>query len=259
MKHILALTLVLTCAAAPPKGIKWIAHRGGVVDDRYAENGRASLEAAVTNGYWMIETDLRETRDGKIITQHDPDFRRFYGDPRKVTELTLAEVLKLKATPGGTSPMTIRDLAEACRGRLRLMLDVKEPEKSSAFYDELERELKRAGLLDSAYVIGLESSRKHFHGKARVGVNSQKLKEAVDRGEDVGKLYFLFEWGKTLTAEQVKFANQHKVAVVPSINTFHYGSDVKESIRLGSADIKRIIAMGVNEFQIDSVYEPAFQ
>ena len=250
---------IWTCTAAPPKGIKWIAHRGGVVDDRYAENGRASLEAAVSNGYWMIESDIRETKDGKIITQHDPNFQRFYGDPRKVTEVTLEEVRKLRATPGGTAPMSFRELADACRGRLHIMLDVKEPEHDAAFYEEMERELKRTGLLESTYLIGLESSRRHFHGKARVSLNSAQLKDAVAKGEDVARLYFLFEWGKTLTEEQVKFANQHKVPVVPSVNTFHYGQNLAESVKLGSADIKRLMAMGVTQFQIDSIYEPAFR
>jgi glycerophosphoryl diester phosphodiesterase len=51
-------------AAAPPPGVKWIAHRGGVVDARYSENSPALLEAAIQHGYWMIESDIRETKDG---------------------------------------------------------------------------------------------------------------------------------------------------------------------------------------------------
>jgi glycerophosphoryl diester phosphodiesterase len=251
--------MVIPLVAGPPEGLKWIAHRGGVVDARYAENSPASLEAAVQHGYWMIESDIRETRDGKIITHHDPDFKLFYGDPRRVSDLTLTEARKLRAKPGGTPPMTFQELVAACRGRLRLMLDVKEPEHAPAFYEEMERELKKANLLESAYVIGLESAHKFFKGKARVSVNLQRLHEAVSKNEPVSKLYFLFEWGKTLTPEIVKFAQQHSVAVVPSINTFHYGNDLAKAVRLGSEDVKRMIQLGVTEFQIDSVYEPAFR
>lgn len=249
----------LALSAAPPPGIKWIAHRGGVVDARYSENSPASLEAAISNGYWMIESDIRETKDGKIITQHDPDFKRFYGDPRRVQDMTLAEVKALRANPGGTAPLTFAELAAACKGRLRLMLDIKEPEHSTAFYQEIEDELRRAGLLASTYVIGLDSSRRHFHTKARVAVNFAQLKEAVALSGFAGQLYFLFEWGKTLTREQVDFARSHKVAVVPSVNTFHYGSDMKASLEQGTADIRRLLTWGVTEFQIDSVYEPAFK
>ena len=258
MKLTLLILVAATLAAADPNQ-KWIAHRGGVVDSRFSENSPASLEAAVKHGYWMIESDIRETRDGKIITQHDPDFKRFYNDSRKAVDMTLTEVQKLRANPGNTAPMTFHELVQACRGHLGLMLDIKEPDHNKAFYDEIEKELRAAGMLESTYFSGLESGWKHFRGKARVAVNMKQLKEAVTKGEDVAKLYFLFEWGKTLTPEMVKFAQNHRVAVVPSINTFHYGKDMAESIRIGSDDVRRMKALGVTEFQIDSVYEPAFR
>jgi len=253
------LLLVGLASAAPPPSIKWIAHRGGVVEARFSENSPGSLEAAVSHGYWMIESDIRETRDGRIITQHDPTFMRFYGDPRKVTDLTLTEVRELRATPGGTPPMTFRELIEACRGRLRLMLDVKEPEHSPEFYGEIEQELRRAGMLESTYLIGLDSARRYFKGKLRISANLDQLKEALSRGESVDNLYFLFEWGKTLQPEHITLAQKMSVPVVPSVNTFHYGQDPTESIRLGSEDIRKLRQYGVTEFQIDSVYEPAFR
>lgn len=253
-----ALWLATGLLAGPPPGVRWIAHRGGVVDAGYAENSPASLEAAFAAGYWMVESDIRETKDGRIIVQHDPTFERFYGDSRRVQDMTLAEVKALRANPGGTPPMTFRELVDACKGRLRIMLDTKEPEHSAAFYRQIENDLRRTGLLASAYIIGLDSARRYFQGKARVGINSAQLEEAVRRGEDVARRYFLFEWGKTLTRRQVDFAFAHKVPVVPSVNTFHYGGDWKVSLEQGSADIRRLREWGVTEFQIDSVYEPAF-
>jgi glycerophosphoryl diester phosphodiesterase len=259
LKTLLTFCAAVPLLAGPPEGLKWIAHRGGVVDARYSENSPASLEAAVEHGYWMIESDIRETSDGAIITHHDPDFRRFYNDSRRVVDTPLSEVRKLRAKPGGTPPMTIAELVQACRGRLHIMLDVKDPEHTAAFYQELERQLRSAELLDTAYVIGLESAHRHFKGKARVSITDSKLRNAVAAGEDVGRLYFLFEWGKNLTPEMVRFAQRHKVPVVPSINTFHYGGNLTESLRLGGDDVRKLIPLGVTEFQIDSVYEPAFR
>ncbi|MFN0169773.1 MAG: glycerophosphodiester phosphodiesterase [Bryobacteraceae bacterium] len=259
MKLALGLILFAPAFAATPDALKWIAHRGGVVDARYSENSPASLEAAIQHGYWMIESDIRETRDGRLITHHDPDFKRFYNDPRKVSDLTLAEIRKLRAEPGGTPPMTFTELVNACKGRLRLMMDVKEPAHGKAFYQEMERELKRTGLLESTYFIGTEESRQYFKGKARIGVTFVQLQQAIARGEKTGTPYFLFEWGKTLTPEQVRFAQQHGVPVVPSINTFHYANAGQEPIGHGAADIQRLRPLGVTEFQIDSVYEPAFE
>lgn len=260
MKKLLLVLLIAGASfSAPPNGIRWIAHRGGVVDARYSENSPASLEAAIKNGYWMIESDIRETKDGRIITHHDPDFMRFYGDPRKVSDLTLAEIRKFRSNPGGTPPMTFTELVDTCKGRLQLMVDVKGPSHGPVFYQEIERELKRTGLLESTYFIGTEESRRYFKGKARVGVAHEQLKQAVARGETVNSLYFLFEWGKTLTEDQVRFAQKYGVPVVPSVNAFHYSDAGREPMQHGTADIQRLRPMGVTEFQIDSPYEPAFR
>jgi glycerophosphoryl diester phosphodiesterase len=252
-------------AAAPPPGIRWIAHRGGIVDARFSENSPASLEAAVEHGYWMIECDIRETKDHRIITHHDPDLRRFYNDPRKVQDVTFEEIRRLRAQPGGTPPMSFTELMQKARGRLRLMLDIKEPEHGPAFYAQMEKELRAAALLESAYVIGLPAALHYFRGKAKVAATFEELEKAVMNGEPVARLYFLFEWGRTLTADQVKFAQSHRVPVVPSVNTFHYvqgGHGTPggvDPIAGGTADLQRLRKMGVTEFQIDSVYEPAFR
>jgi hypothetical protein len=155
--------------------------------------------------------------------------------------------------------MTFAELAGACKGRLRLMLDIKEPSHSEAFYREIERELDSAGLLESTYFIGLEEANKYFKGKAKMSVSFDQLKDAIARGEDAARLYFLFEWGKTLTEDQVRFAQKHGVPVVPTVNTFHYADTGKDAVEAGSADIQRLRRLGVTDFQIDSVYEPAFR
>mgnify|MGYP001270300164 CR=1 FL=1 len=56
-----------------------------------------------------------------------------------------------------------------------------------------------------------------------------------------------------MTDEAVRYAQSLKVPVVPSVNTFHYlGIRAKQT---PEADIKRLRALGVQEFQIDSEYE----
>src|SRR5688572_16882286 len=78
--RILTLTLlsVLLCGFSflmPPNfgDYKLIAHRGGVVEDKNPENSPSAIEEAISRGYWMIEVDIRETKDGIAIAQHDPD------------------------------------------------------------------------------------------------------------------------------------------------------------------------------------------
>ena len=97
--------------------------------------------------------------------------------------------------------------------------------------------MKRTGLLESTYFIGTEEARQYFKGKAPIGVTYEQLQNAVARQEKVSTLYFLFEWGKTLTTEQVRFAQKHGVPVVPSVNTFHYSDAGQEPMKHGTTVI----------------------
>ena len=105
--------------------LRLIAHRGGVVDATRIENSLPAIREAVRLGYWMLEIDVRETKDGHLIVHHDSDFTRYYGDHRRVQDLTLGEIRQLRSIPGNLVPLTFAEFAAACRGKIRLMLDVK--------------------------------------------------------------------------------------------------------------------------------------
>ncbi|MEZ5402606.1 MAG: glycerophosphodiester phosphodiesterase family protein [Bryobacteraceae bacterium] len=252
MRFALAVLLAFTAVHAE-NAVRLIAHRGGVVSEAFAENSPASLEEAVRRGYWMIEVDVRESKDGVLVVQHDPDFERFYGVKRNVAGMTWDEIAKLRATPGNTRPMTFRELCERAKGRLRLMIDTKEPAHTDAFYREMESAMRSNGLLDAAYFIGTEESRRWFAGKARISATAEELRKLHAAGKPVERAYFLFEWG-TMTRESVEWCQARAIPVVPSINTFHYRGD--RPIERGKADIERLRSWGVTEFQIDSVYDP---
>jgi hypothetical protein len=265
---MLSVSLLLSLAFAPllfragqglseaqtvNKAHKIIAHRGGVVGDEYAENSPAALEAAIERGYWMIEVDIRESKDGRLVVQHDPDFGRFFGEQRLLSDMRWEEINKLRATPGDSRPLEFHELAVMCRGKLELMLDTKPPDHPEAFYRSMEKSLRDNGLLAGAFVIGTEESRKWFHGKARIGIDRQWLKKAEAAGEKVAALYFLFEHGRDLDAETVRYAQKLGVAVVPSINIFHYADT--DHMKAAESDVKKMLDLGVEYFQIDSPYD----
>jgi glycerophosphoryl diester phosphodiesterase len=202
----------------------------------------------------MIEVDVRESKDGRLVVQHDPDFQRFFGDPRLLADMTWEEIAELRAEPGDSRPLEFHELAALAKGRLRLMLDTKPPEHSEAFFEEMERALRENDLLESAYVIGTPQSRQWFLGKARVGMPLDALEQAVGRGEDVASRFFLFEHGRDLTREKVARARELGVPVVPSINIFHY-DDLDDHMKAAEADVRRMLDYGVEEFQIDSPYD----
>jgi hypothetical protein len=172
--------------------------------------------------------------------------------------MTWSDISALRATPGGSRPQEFDEMAKLCNGRLQIMLDTKPPDHPEGFFQTMEDSLRQNGLLDGAYVIGTPQSRAWFRGKARVGGDRQSLKEAAERGEDVRDLYFLFEHGRDLDAETVRYAQKLAVPVVPSINIFHY-DDLPDHMGAAESDIHRMLQLGVTEFQIDSPYEKWLQ
>ncbi len=257
MRILGSLLLIFAFVNGDPAQYHLIAHRGGVVEALHPENSPASVAEAIERGYWMVEIDIRETKDGKAIVQHDPDFQRFYNDPRPVAEMTLAEVKRLRSSPGDEAPLTLEEMLRLCQsGNLKLMLDTKDPH-SEAFLPQIETSLKKYGLLATAYVIGTEASRHYFMGKAKVGAPREAIRHAQESGEDVAQKYFLFEHGNELDEDIVRWAQENRVTVVPSVNKFHYAESTA-MMQEAKDDIQWLKASGVTEFQIDSEFDQWF-
>lgn len=74
-------------------GMTVAAHRG----DSYCcfENTMEAFKAAVAVGADMVETDVRMTKDGHLVLMHDGSGKRTADVPLRISESTLAEVLKL--------------------------------------------------------------------------------------------------------------------------------------------------------------------
>ena len=69
------------------------AHRAGAA--KAPENTLAALRQAIADGADFAEIDVQTTRDGELVILHDGDLARVAGDPRRVAELTLAELRQL--------------------------------------------------------------------------------------------------------------------------------------------------------------------
>ncbi|NND95967.1 MAG: glycerophosphodiester phosphodiesterase family protein [Pirellulaceae bacterium] len=248
------LLFVSVCSLAfADDSIRMIAHRGGVVTDSIIENNLAAIEAAVQRGYWMVEVDVRKSKDGVAVVHHDADFKRYYGDPRQVADLTWDQISKLRATPGNERPLTLAEYLQACDGRLRIMLDVKGGDLPESFVEAIEQSLREHQQLQTTYVIGASEVKQRLTGKAIVSMKYDQIVAAKNRGEDVSSRYFLFPRGMRFKAPEVQQGLELGVPVVPSINIFHYlGINHKQRAK---QDIERLRNAGVTEFQIDSVYD----
>lgn len=137
-KFFLALYFISHCVFLQSQSLKvltkdpvedhvWVvAHRG---DFSFApENSLPALENAIFFGADIVETDVRLTKDGRIVIMHDETVDRTTTGSGRVSELTLADLkrLRLKKSDGGRTSYTIPTLEElihASDGRVYLYFD----------------------------------------------------------------------------------------------------------------------------------------
>jgi glycerophosphoryl diester phosphodiesterase len=129
------------------------AHRGASL--HAPENTLAAFREALAAGADYVELDVQRTRDGHVVVIHDGDLMRVGGDPRKVRELTLAELqaIDVGARHGprfaGERVPTLREVIALARGGLRLNVELKynvpDPGLAPAVVEQLRRERFVAG------------------------------------------------------------------------------------------------------------------
>jgi glycerophosphoryl diester phosphodiesterase len=126
-----------------------IAHRGA---SAYApENTLPAFELAARQGADMIELDVQRSADGVLVVFHDDTTERWDGQPRLVSECTLAELLALNI--GGAKVAT---LAEACvfarEHRMRLNVEL----KGAGFGAEVARMLREERVEELVLISSFE-------------------------------------------------------------------------------------------------------
>lgn len=260
MKQLFSLTLAFVLVMliinvyGQSKTITLIAHRGGVVDSTFTENGLPALREAVRQGYVMVETDMRVTADGVLIANHDADFMRFYGDPRKVTETNWELAQKLTSKVDANHPMLLEDVFRFCAtNNMAVMLDNKITGLDSSLFYKMIGMLDKYHLRKTALMIGTDESTAFFTGKVRLSCSRKQLEENMQQPGYRPDDYYLFERPAGLTREDVAWARENKIRVIAAINKFHYR---KSADMMGDAqkDCARMLEYGVTEFQIDSEF-----
>jgi len=237
------------------KGYKLIAHRGGIVEDKYNEFDPRSIQAAIDKGYYMLEIDVRKSKDGVLVVHHDDDLKRFFNTPKRIEDLTWTEIKALQSDKGNYHPVSFEKVAQICSGKIKMMIDIKPKHPSPAFFEKLGNIMEKYNLLSGSYFIDKEA-RKYFWGKAKFEFRiseALKIRAKFDSGEDVASNYFLFDHGNRLNAEAVKWCQKNKITVVASVNIVHYRFE--NHLDGAFRDIKYWKECGVTEFQIDSDYD----
>ncbi|GGB92494.1 glycerophosphodiester phosphodiesterase family protein [Dyadobacter sediminis] len=255
LKSAFALLFALAAHQAnAQKQLVLIAHRGGIVDSSYTENGMAALRKAATAGYKMIETDVRVTKDGVLIVNHDADLKRYYGLDKKVADLKWQEIRKLKSKLDGSTPLRLEDVLHFCHeNHMSVMLDNKIPGLDTTLFNQIPALLARYHLLDTAFMIGTDESTEFFTGKIKLSCSRRQLEENMHNPDYNAAHYYLFERPSKLSQEDIEWAGNHQIAVVAAINKYHYRQSA-DMLKDAASDCRRMLDWGVQNFQIDSEF-----
>ncbi len=256
--NVMALAFSIAVPAFAQKALPVpmvIAHRG-VVTDTITENSLQSLDATIERGYTHIEVDLRPTKDGHAVCLHDRSLKRTTGIEKNLDEVTLAELREL------VSKDTVPSFAEFCdhaNGRIQLMPDIKDSPKDliDAFAASIDATMTKHGLFEQALFIGRPDIGRRFLGKGRLAWRAplESVRKSDRAKDDPGKYYFVFNHGADFEKADVDGFHELGLMVVVSINTFHYTTG--DPMQGGLDHIDKMIGIGVDGLQIDSVYDAA--
>lgn len=240
---------------ASNKGLYLIAHRGGVVDSTRPENSKPALKEAYRRGYQMVELDLRLTKDSVFILHHDKNLKRYFGIDREITDMTWAEIRRLKSNKG-TQILQLEEALKYCKGRMEVMIDNKVDGSDTVLFGKLLALLSKYRLLANALMIGTDESTEFFTGKIKLSCTRQQLEENMNRPDYSPQHYYLF--GADLTGDDVAWALSKQILTVGVLNAWRYRQH-KDPIPVVTADAKRMQSAGIRHFQLDTVFEPLLQ
>lgn len=138
-------------------------HRGS--PDEAPENSFASFALALQQGADVLETDLRFTRDDEIVLMHDATVDRTTDGTGAVSELTWAELAKLRvrrpgATPEGAERVpTLAAFLEFTRSGVPVALELKDLRfERDGDARRLVRELEQHRALSRAVILSFHLS-----------------------------------------------------------------------------------------------------
>lgn len=177
--------------------LRLIAHRGGVTEG-HAENSPGALAQAIAEGYWMVETDLRESADREIVVHHDPTLSRIGRPDLAVGGARYSELEAAYARAGAEPPMRFAELCTRARGRIELILDFKPGPRSGDFLQRVEDQLAANGFGEQTMVIGTDRAKAHL--PVSIGANIRVPTDA---------------WRRTVTELSVRAVDLNPERVTP--------------------------------------------
>lgn len=129
-----------------------IAHRGASAYE--PENTIRSFERAIEMKAEMIEFDVRQSLDGRLVVIHDASVDRTTDGKGLVSEKTLSGLKELDAGKGEKIP-SFEEALDACAGRTKLVIELKE----NGIEERVLGAISARGLKDDVFIVSFNKSR----------------------------------------------------------------------------------------------------
>ena len=95
---LLAAFIMAATAIAQDQQVRFFSHRGGRME--FDENTIPAFEASYKAGYRGYETDIRMTKDGKLVILHDSNLTRTTDTEGVMEQMTEAQIRKARTKKG---------------------------------------------------------------------------------------------------------------------------------------------------------------
>ena len=143
----------------PERGVEITAHRGH--SSVAPENTLAAFRAAMDAHAVYAELDVQRTRDGEVVVLHDRDLMRMAGDPRRIGDLTVADLagidvgLKYGAAFKGERVPSLAAVIDVVRGAMKLNVELKYNAPDPLLASAVVEVLRQKDFIDQAVITSL--------------------------------------------------------------------------------------------------------
>lgn len=209
-----------------------IAHRGD--HTKVPENTIASLKEAIKSGADYAEVDLRTTKDGYLVLQHDATVDRMTNGTGKIKDLTLAELQQLRVN-NKNKPLkkiyripTFEEVLKTCKNKINIYLDFKDADVAETF-----RQIQSAGMENQVAVY--VNSVPQYKQWREIAPNIPLIASAIEGISNKEQLSFFLSQASLQVLDNIydtgmiATANDNNVAVWMDVESDKEGPDIWKS------------------------------
>lgn len=235
-----------------------IGHRGGVVSSRAPENSLNAIHLAGEQSYDMVELDIAEANDKEPVLFHgwNGHLGVDCGVDAFVFELDSVELMDVKYRESDQCIASLPQALEVCRKHdLGVMLDLKGfgLDHSAEFYLRIAKLFKTYDLSGASLTFSQDPmAYEHLSEDIKFALSENEFDLFVKGELGIVKGRWWFALPDEATPELVEGLQENSCIVIVAINRFRYPTHVHELI--ARKDIERLVKMGVDGLQIDSIY-----